>query len=158
MVNTRKFVWCSSSCFSLFKFVFFSDECRETCNLNANICHSYTSFYYFDIKCSIHKFKRECFLRFSCTFFYCRFSNSNLIPLIGLATISCTNFILSRGSTDVNLKFRIIVDNITFSSNCANFWPMQLRGPALNGMKVYGWKFFLFSGRNRSGSNFSVKK
>ncbi len=29
--------------------------------------------------------------------------------------------------------------------------PMQLRGPALNGMKAYGWRPMLFSGRNRSG-------
>ncbi len=47
---------------------------------------------------------------------------------------------------------------MTFSSNIANRCPIQFLEPAENGIKAYGDRSILFSGKNRSGSNRSGSK
>lgn len=49
-----------------------------------------------------------------------------------------------------------ILDKILFNSSIANFWPIQFRGPALNG--IYAKEFiisFVFSTSCRSGQKFN---
>lgn len=74
------------------------------------------------------------------------------MPLSGRSTSSWTILISSRFVVALSLKRRIIVEMIDFSSRIAKRCPMQLRGPAANGMKANLWWASTFSGKNRSGS------
>uniref|UniRef100_A0A2M4CD51 Putative secreted protein n=1 Tax=Anopheles marajoara TaxID=58244 RepID=A0A2M4CD51_9DIPT len=74
------------------------------------------------------------------------------MPSRGLVISSCMMVCCWRVRAERSRKWRNTRETTLFSSSSANFWPMQFRGPALNGMYAYGWRCSVFSGRNRSGS------
>uniref|UniRef100_A0A182LRT1 Uncharacterized protein n=1 Tax=Anopheles culicifacies TaxID=139723 RepID=A0A182LRT1_9DIPT len=76
-------------------------------------------------------------------------------PFFGRKISSPRSVRFSLRSIASTRYFRSTAEMMDFSSSTANFWPMQFRGPALNGMYAYGCRPRQFSGRKWSGLNLS---
>lgn len=82
-----------------------------------------------------------------------RVRKPSCIPFIERSTSS----ISGSGSSPAgrSSKCRRTFEMVLFISSIANFWPIQLREPALNGMYAYGLLSMLLDRRKRSGRNVS---